>query len=110
MHADRLGTRHTCRDTDALLLTAGHLDADLQLRHGLMQPEIGGLMRFSRGVAYLNPPGPSQTGQGAAEAGAREAELVAHAFAALQAQKEGGTANGGLARQQTRLEGLSQVS
>ncbi|KAL0030394.1 hypothetical protein WJX79_000988 [Trebouxia sp. C0005] len=82
----------------------GHLDADLQLQQSLMQPEVGGVMRFSRGVAYLNPQGPSPTGQGSAEAGAQEADLVAQAFSALQARKEG--AANGLVRQQSRPESL----
>ncbi|KAL0047976.1 hypothetical protein WJX82_004829 [Trebouxia sp. C0006] len=82
----------------------GHLDADLQLQQSLMQPEVGGVMRFSRGVAYLNPQGPSPTGQGSAEAGAQEADLVAQAFSALQARKEG--AANGLVRQHSPLEGL----
>ncbi len=86
---------------------AGHLDADLQLQQSLMQPEVGGVMRFSRGVAYLNPQGPSPTGQGSAEAGAQEADLVAQAFSALQACKEG--AANGLVRQHSRLEGLQPV-
>lgn len=86
---------------------AGHLDADLQLQHSLTQPEVGGAMRFSRGVAYLNPQGPSPTGQGSAEAGAQEADLVAQAFSALHARKEG-TANG-LVRHHSRLEGSQQV-
>ena len=72
-----------------------------------MQPEVGGVMRFSRGVAYLNPQGPSPTGQGSAEAGAQEADLVAQAFSALQARKEG--AANGLVRQPSRLEGLQPV-
>ena len=72
-----------------------------------MQPEVGGVMRFSRGVAYLNPQGPSPTGQGSAEAGAQEADLVAQAFSALQARKEG--AANGLVRQHSRLEGLQTV-
>ena len=72
-----------------------------------MQPEVGGVMRFSRGVAYLNPQGPSPTGQGSAEAGAQEADLVAQAFSALQARKEG--AANGLVRQHSRLEGLQPV-
>ncbi len=72
-----------------------------------MQPEVGGVMRFSRGVAYLNPQGPSPTGQGSAEAGAQEADLVAQAFSALQARKEG--ASNGLVRQHSRLEGLQPV-
>ena len=86
---------------------AGHLDADLQLQQSLLQPEVGGVMRFSRGVAYLNPQGPSPTGQGSAEAGAQEADLVAQAFSALQARKEG--AANGLVRQHSRLETLQQV-
>ncbi len=73
-----------------------------------MQPEVGGVMRFSRGVAYLNPQGPSPTGQGSAEAGAQEADLVAQAFSALQARKEG--AANGLVRQHSPLEGLQPVS
>lgn len=64
-------------------------------------------MRFSRGVAYLNPQGPSPTGQGSAEAGAQEADLVAQAFSALQARKEG--AANGLVRQQSRPESLQLV-
>ncbi len=73
-----------------------------------MQPEVSGVMRFSRGVAYLNPQGPSPTGQGSAEAGAQEADLVAQAFSALQARKEG--AANGLVRQHSPLEGLQPVS
>ena len=88
-------------------LCAGHLDADLQLQHSLTQPEVGGAMRFSRGVAYLNPQGPSPAGQGSAEAGAQEADLVAQAFSALHARKEG--AANGLVRHHSRLEGSQQV-
>lgn len=66
-------------------------------------------MRFSRGVAYLNPQGAGAppAGQGTAEAGAQEADLVAQAFSALQARKEGTSA--GLVRQQSRLEAMQQV-
>ena len=45
---------------------SGHLEADLQLRRSLMQPEVGGAMRFSRGVAYLNPQGAGAPPQGRA--------------------------------------------
>lgn len=90
-------------------LASGHLEADLQLRRSLMQPEVGGAMRFSRGVAYLNPQGAGAPppGQGTAEAGAQEADVVAQAFSALQARKEGTSA--GLVRQQSRLEAMHQV-
>lgn len=76
-----------------------------------MQPEVGGAMRFSRGVAYLNPQGAGATpaGQGSAEAGAQqEADLVAQAFSALQARKEG-TPPPALVRHPTRLETRQQV-
>ena len=73
-----------------------------------MHPKVGGAMRFSRGVAYLNPQGPSPAGQGSAEAGAQEADLVAQAFSALQARKEG--PSGSPVRQQSRLEALQQVA
>ena len=72
-----------------------------------MQPEVGGAMRFSRGVAYLNPQGPSPAGQGPAEAGMQEADLVGQAFSALQARKEG--ASGSLTRQQSRSDIVQQV-
>ena len=86
----------------------GHLEADLQLQRSLMHPEVGGAMRFSRGVAYLNPQGPSPAGQSSAEAGAQEADLVAQAFSALQARKEGPSGTPTV-RQQSRLEALQQV-
>ncbi|KAL3160063.1 hypothetical protein ABBQ38_009778 [Trebouxia sp. C0009 RCD-2024] len=89
----------------------GHLEADLQLRHSLMQPEVGGAMRFSRGVAYLNPQGAgaAPAGQGSAEAGAQEeADLVAQAFSALQARKEG-TLPSGPVRQPSRTEAVQQA-
>lgn len=92
-------------------MVAGHLEADLQLRHSLMQPEVGGAMRFSRGVAYLNPQGAgaAPAGQGSAEAGAQEeADLVAQAFSALQARKEG-TLPSGPVRQPSRTEAVQQV-
>ena len=75
-----------------------------------MQPEVGGSMRFSKGVAYLNPQGAGAqpAGQGSAEAGAQEADLVAQAFSALQAREEGST-SAGLVRQHSRLETWQQV-
>ncbi len=111
MHIHNIVARHTIHEHDGdrakNVDATGHLDADLQLQRSLMQPEVGGAMRFSRGVAYLNPQGPSPTGQGSAEAGAQEADLVAQAFSALQARKEG--AASGPVRQHSRLEGLQQV-
>ena len=67
-------------------------------------------MRFSRGVAYLNPQGAGAppAGQGSAETGAQEADLVAQAFSALQARKEGTSASN-LVRQPSRLEAMQQV-
>ena len=74
-----------------------------------MQPEVGGAMRFSKGVAYLNPQGPSPAGQGSSEAGsAQEADLVAQAFSALQARKEG-AANSPVRQHSSRLESSQQV-
>ena len=68
-------------------------------------------MRFSRGVAYLNPQGAgaAPAGQGSAEAGAQEeADLVAQAFSALQARKEG-TPTPGPVRQPNRHDPEQQV-
>ena len=103
-HYEEAWSRH-----DFGCFASGHLEADLQLRRSLMQPEVGGAMRFSRGVAYLNPQGAGAPppGQGTAEAGAQEADVVAQAFSALQARKEGTSA--GLVRQQSRLEAMHQV-
>ena len=83
----------------------------MQLQHSLTQPEVGGVMRFSRGIVYLNQGNAARgaTGQATPESGAhRKADLVAQAFSALSAHTDA-SSDPSLLRQYSRLEGIPQV-
>ncbi|KAK9840821.1 hypothetical protein WJX81_007219 [Elliptochloris bilobata] len=78
----------------------GLFDASLKVRHSVMEPVVGGNMRFSRGVASLQPQAPPEPDGGAADT-ASEARHLLPAFSAL-------ARSDGLSRSLSRLDLLQQ--
>lgn len=79
----------------------GLFDASLKVRHSVVEPVVGGNVRFSRGVALLQPQAPPAS-DGAASDTASEARRLLPAFSAL-------ARGDGLTRSLSRLDLLQQA-